>query len=81
DMTVVDKIFRGDKWFIPKPKISYTKPMNIIVFSKQERFDLFLFEAHNFDEVFKQFEEEKFKPYKYTAWASIDETIIKLFNF
>lgn len=79
-MSVIQKIFRGEDWFIPRPKINHSKQMNIIVYSKQERFDLFLFDATSFDEVFKRFDEEKFKPYRYTAWASIDKTRIKLFN-
>lgn len=79
-MTFIRKIFRGDDWYIEKPIIEHAKPMNIVVYSHQERFDLFLFDARSFDEVFERFEEEEFKPYKYTAWASIDKTILKLFN-
>ena len=58
DMTFIRKIFRGDDWYIEKPIIEHAKPMNIVVYSHQERFDLFLFDARSFDEIFERFEEE-----------------------
>ncbi|MGQ9412172.1 hypothetical protein [Streptococcus pluranimalium] len=76
-MDSIRKILCGDMDFIPKPKLRDTP---VIVFSRQERFNLFLFEARDFAEVFDMFSLKEFEPYKYTAWAIVGNNELKLFD-
>lgn len=76
-MTVIRKKLYGDRSFIRKPKL---RKEPIIVFSRQERFNLFLFEASSFEEAFDMFLSKEFEPYKYTAWAVVGNNELKLFD-